>query len=147
MDQLLAMRVFTRVAERGSFSQAADELETCQRRRGEVTDVFVDNVPTWRLLAPVAYWRGRALEAQRLPATDAYRAFLAQKAGAEEPLAQDARRPAVVRGEHARVLDVAGGASLIPSAASARNHRPDAQGAAGEERGGTGQDGNHGAKL
>jgi LysR family transcriptional regulator for bpeEF and oprC len=27
MDQLLAMRVFTRVAERGSFSQAADELE------------------------------------------------------------------------------------------------------------------------
>jgi DNA-binding transcriptional LysR family regulator len=27
MDQLLAMRVFSRVAERGSFSQAADELE------------------------------------------------------------------------------------------------------------------------
>jgi len=27
MDQLLAMRVFTRVAERGSFAQAADELD------------------------------------------------------------------------------------------------------------------------
>jgi LysR family transcriptional regulator for bpeEF and oprC len=27
MDQLLAMRVFTRVADRGSFSQAADELD------------------------------------------------------------------------------------------------------------------------
>jgi LysR family transcriptional regulator for bpeEF and oprC len=27
MDQLLAMRVFTRVAERGSFSRAADEME------------------------------------------------------------------------------------------------------------------------
>ena len=27
MDQLLAMKVFIRVAERGSFGQAADELE------------------------------------------------------------------------------------------------------------------------
>jgi DNA-binding transcriptional LysR family regulator len=27
MDQLLAMKVFTRVAERGSFAQAADELD------------------------------------------------------------------------------------------------------------------------
>src|SRR5512138_1754530 len=27
MDQLLAMRVFTRVADRGSFARAADELE------------------------------------------------------------------------------------------------------------------------
>jgi len=27
MDQLVAMRVFTRVAERGSFAQAADELD------------------------------------------------------------------------------------------------------------------------
>ena len=27
MDQLLAMRVFTKVADRGSFARAADELE------------------------------------------------------------------------------------------------------------------------
>jgi tetratricopeptide (TPR) repeat protein len=77
----------------GAPAQALDELEACQRRRGEVTDVFVDNVPTWRLLGPVAYWRARALEAQKLPgAADAYRAFLAQRTGAEELLAQDARR-------------------------------------------------------
>jgi tetratricopeptide (TPR) repeat protein len=77
----------------GAPAQALDELEACQKRRGEVTDVFIDNVPTWRLLAPVAYWRGRALEAQKLPgAGDAYRAFLAQKSGSEELLVQDARR-------------------------------------------------------
>jgi tetratricopeptide (TPR) repeat protein/predicted Ser/Thr protein kinase len=77
----------------GAGAQAADELEACLRRRGEVTDVFIDNVPTWRLLGPVEYWRGRALEAQKLPAAaDAYRAFLAQKKGAEDPLMADARR-------------------------------------------------------
>lgn len=77
----------------GAPAQALDELEACQKRRGEVTDVFIDNVPTWRLLAPVAYWRGRALEAQRLPeAAEAYRAFLAQKTGDEELLVRDARR-------------------------------------------------------
>lgn len=78
----------------GAPAQALDELEACQKRRGEVTDAFIDNVPTWRLLAPVEYWRGRALEAQKLPAADAYRAFLAQKAGAEEALALDAQRRA-----------------------------------------------------
>jgi hypothetical protein len=41
----------------------------------------------------VAYWRARALEAQKLPgAADAYRAFLAQKATDEDPLVADARR-------------------------------------------------------
>jgi tetratricopeptide (TPR) repeat protein len=76
----------------GEPAQASAEADACQRRRGEVTDVFVDNVPTWRLLGPVAYWRGRALEAQQRPeAADAYRAFLAQKATAEDPLVADAR--------------------------------------------------------
>jgi tetratricopeptide (TPR) repeat protein/predicted Ser/Thr protein kinase len=77
----------------GAGPQAADELEACLRRRGEVTDVFIDNVPTYRLLGPVEYWRGRALEAQKLPtAAEAYRAFLAQKRTAEDPLVADARR-------------------------------------------------------
>jgi tetratricopeptide (TPR) repeat protein len=77
----------------GAGPQAADELEACLKRRGEVTDVFVDSVPTFRLLGPVEYWRGRALEVQKLPAAaDAYRAFLAQKKGAEDPLVADARK-------------------------------------------------------
>jgi tetratricopeptide (TPR) repeat protein/predicted Ser/Thr protein kinase len=82
----------------GAPAQAVDELETCLKRRGEATDVFVDNVPTWRLLGPVAYWRGRALEAQKLPAAaEAYRTFLAQKTTAEDVLVADARRRLGVR--------------------------------------------------
>lgn len=76
----------------GAAIQAVDELEACERRRGEVTDAFVDNVPTWRLLGPVAYWRGRALEAQRLPAEAAFKAFLSPKVGSEEPLVAEVRR-------------------------------------------------------
>jgi tetratricopeptide (TPR) repeat protein len=78
--------------------RAADELETCLRRRGEVTDVFVDNVPTWRLLGPVEYWRGRALEAQKSPAAaEADRAVQAQKASAEDPQVAEVRRRLAAR--------------------------------------------------
>jgi tetratricopeptide (TPR) repeat protein/predicted Ser/Thr protein kinase len=82
----------------GAPAQAVEELEACLKRRGEATDVFVDNVPTSRLLGPVEYWRGRALEAQKLPgAADAYRAFLALRSTAEDRLVPDARRRLAAR--------------------------------------------------
>jgi tetratricopeptide (TPR) repeat protein len=77
----------------GAPAQAQDELEASARRQGEVTDVFVDNVPTYRLLGPVLYWKARAQEAQKSPAAaESYRAFLATKKTNEDPLVVDARK-------------------------------------------------------
>jgi predicted Zn-dependent protease len=77
----------------GAPAQAQDEFEASLRRHGEVTDVFVDNVPTYRLLGPVLYWKARAQEAQKSPtAPETYRAFLATKKTDEDPLVVDARK-------------------------------------------------------
>ena len=80
--------------EAGAFAEADAELETCVKRRGEATAVFLDEVPTWRLWAPVLYWRGRAQEGLRSPAaSESYKAFLATKPDAGgDPLVADARR-------------------------------------------------------
>ena len=37
----------------GHFAQALSEFETCLRRRGEASAVFLDDVPTFRYLAPL----------------------------------------------------------------------------------------------
>jgi tetratricopeptide (TPR) repeat protein len=77
----------------GAPAQAQDEFEASLRRRGEVTDVFVDNAPTYRLLGPVLYWKARAQEAQKSPAAaETYRAFLATKTTDEDALVVDARK-------------------------------------------------------
>jgi len=79
--------------EAGQVAQASDELDTCERRRGEATDLFVESAPTWRFYPTVRYLQGRAREALQSPASaDAYRAFLALKRADEEPLVADARR-------------------------------------------------------
>jgi eukaryotic-like serine/threonine-protein kinase len=77
----------------GAPAQAQDELEASLRRHGEATDVFVDNVPTYRMLGPVLYWKARAQEAQGSPAAaETYRAFLATKKTDEDVLVADARK-------------------------------------------------------
>jgi hypothetical protein len=79
--------------EAGEFPAAQDELEKCQRRRGEATDVSLDVVPTYRLYPRVEYDLGRALDGLKSPAAaDRYRAFLAVKRSDEDPLVPDARR-------------------------------------------------------
>ena len=77
----------------GALEQARDELEACERRRGEATDLFVESVPTYRLYPAVLYHLARAREALRSPAAaETYRGFLALKRSDEEPMAADARR-------------------------------------------------------
>ncbi|HET7824803.1 MAG TPA: hypothetical protein VFK90_05700, partial [Anaeromyxobacter sp.] len=77
----------------GALEQARDELEICEKRRGEATDLFVESVPTYRLYGAVQYHLGRAREALRSPAAaDAYRAFLALKKSDEDPMVADARK-------------------------------------------------------
>ncbi len=80
--------------EAGAFTEADSELETCMKRRGEATAVFLDEVPSWRLFGPVLYWRGRAQEGLKSPAAaDTFKSFLALRPGAGgDPLVADARR-------------------------------------------------------
>ncbi len=80
--------------EAGAFTEADAELETCMKRRGEATAVFLDEVPSWRLYGPVLYWRGRAQEGLKSPAAaDSFKAFLAIRGNAGgDTLVADARR-------------------------------------------------------
>ncbi|MFN8091434.1 MAG: protein kinase [Vicinamibacteria bacterium] len=81
--------------EAGAFTEAHAELESCTKRRGEATDVFLDVFPSYRLYAPVPYWLGRALEGLQSPESAAsYQAFLdvRTKADPGDPLVADARR-------------------------------------------------------
>lgn len=78
------------------FAEASSEFEVCLKRRGEVTALFLDEVPTYRFLPPVYYYLGQVKEGLKSPvAVDSYRTFLAMKDKADaaaDPLVQDARR-------------------------------------------------------
>jgi eukaryotic-like serine/threonine-protein kinase len=79
----------------GRHGEAFAELQTCFTRRGEATALFLDEVPTYRYLAPLTYWLARAQEGlgQTGQAKVNYGAFLAQKKGpTRDPLVSDARR-------------------------------------------------------
>jgi tetratricopeptide (TPR) repeat protein len=78
------------------FDSAQAELDLAERRRGEAMAVFLDDVPSFRYLAPLPYWRGRAQEGinKASPAaTENYRKFLASSPeDSRDPLVIDARR-------------------------------------------------------
>ena len=44
----------------GSAVEAIDEFELLTQRRGEASSLFLDDLPTWRYLATLPYWQGRA---------------------------------------------------------------------------------------
>ena len=77
-----------------AYAQAGSELETCIKRRGEATALFLDEVPTYHLFPPVYYYLGRAQEGLKSPAAaESYKTFLGLKQNADrDPLAVDARR-------------------------------------------------------
>jgi tetratricopeptide (TPR) repeat protein len=78
--------------EAGAPSQALDEFEKCEARRGEATDVFLDIVPSYRLYPPTQYYVGRAKEQLKSPAAgDSFKAFLAFQKSDESPMVVDAR--------------------------------------------------------
>jgi serine/threonine protein kinase/tetratricopeptide (TPR) repeat protein len=94
LADLWIVRYFMGVAyvEAQAYAEALSELELCQKRRGEATAVFLDDVPSYRYMAPLSYWLGRAHEG--LGARDAaqrhLRAYLALRSPATDPLAKDA---------------------------------------------------------
>ncbi len=83
----------------GHFAEAVSELEACEKRRGEATALFFDDVPTVRYLATLPYWIGRAQEGLGMaaPAKTRYEAFLNLRKDATDPLAEDARRRVAAR--------------------------------------------------
>ncbi len=79
--------------EAGAFAEADAEFETCVKRRGEATAIFLDESPTCRLIPNADYYLGRAREGLKSPgAADAYKSFLAVKTGKGDAMVADARR-------------------------------------------------------
>jgi tetratricopeptide (TPR) repeat protein len=79
----------------GSHAEALAELDVAERRRGEATAVFLDDVPTVRYLTTLPYWLARAQEGLGQSATAAanYQRFLSRRGDAsKDPLAADARK-------------------------------------------------------
>jgi len=76
------------------FVEADSEFERCIRRRGEVMELFQDNVPTYALLPPVYYYQGRVLEGLKSPGYgDSYRNYLSIRGqSTEDPLVVEARK-------------------------------------------------------
>ena len=80
--------------EAGAFSEADSEFDRCLKRRGEVLELFDDNIPTYSYLPVVYYYQGRAREGLKSPgAADSYRTYLdiRGKAG-EDPLLPEIHR-------------------------------------------------------
>lgn len=78
--------------QNGSFTEADSEFEICLKRRGEASAVFLDDVPTFRLLPPVYYYLGRAQEGLKSPAaSESYRTFLKMQPDGTSDLVTDAR--------------------------------------------------------
>jgi tetratricopeptide (TPR) repeat protein len=75
-----------------AYPDALSELEQCERRRGEATAVFLDDVPTYRYVVPLSYWLGRAHDGlgAREAATRNFNAYLGLRSPATDPLAKDA---------------------------------------------------------
>ena len=81
--------------EAGRHAEAVAELEECQKRIGEASDVFLDDWPTFRYTVPLKYWLGRAQEGLGLTDSAAknYEAYLSSRGSvAGDALATDARK-------------------------------------------------------
>jgi len=80
--------------EAGAFTDANSELDTCLNRRGEATDIYIDEQQTFRYFPLTYYYLGRTLEGLKSPgAADAYRNFLAMKVPkAQDPMVDDATK-------------------------------------------------------
>ena len=79
--------------EAGAVAEADGEFDRCIKRRGEVLELFSDDMPTYSYLPPVYYFQGRARTGLKSPgAADSYRAYLdiRGKAG-EDPLLPEVR--------------------------------------------------------
>jgi tetratricopeptide (TPR) repeat protein len=85
----------------GAFTEASSAFDACERRKGEATSLFLDNVPTLRYFPLVYCYRARAQEGMKSAAAgESYKAFLVIKAKADpaDTLVADARKRAKALG-------------------------------------------------
>jgi len=77
----------------GFFAEALDEFIAAEDRHGEATSVFLDDLPTYRYLATLPYWLGRAQEQLGMTAVAAenYSVYLSRRPNGDS-LADDARQ-------------------------------------------------------
>ena len=76
----------------GHAAEALDEFLACMDRQGEATSLFLDDLPTYRYMATLPYWLGRAQEdlGMRHAAQQSYAAFVARRPD-DDPMSVDAR--------------------------------------------------------
>ena len=95
LADLWLLRYYLGIAylEAGYHAEALDEFTTCLERRGEATAVFLDDLPTWRYMAALPYWQGRAQAELGMmhAARQNFMTFVARRP-AGDPLAADARQ-------------------------------------------------------
>ena len=63
----------------GYHAEALDEFMICKDRHGEVTSLFLDDLPTYRHMVPLNYWLGVAQYGlgMRSAAAENFQTFLA----------------------------------------------------------------------
>lgn len=76
----------------GNYPAALDEFTSLNARRGEASAVFLDEMPTYRLLAELPYWTGRSHEAlnNEKAALTQYESYIALRPTGT-PLSEDAK--------------------------------------------------------
>jgi eukaryotic-like serine/threonine-protein kinase len=79
--------------EAGAFTEADSEFDTCIKRRGEILELFMDDMPTYSYLPPVYYYQGKAREGLKSAgAADSYRTYVSIRGNAgEDPLLPEVR--------------------------------------------------------
>ena len=77
----------------GAFAEADSQFDICIRRRGEVLELFMDDVPTYSYLPAVYYDQGRDREGLNSPGfADSYRTYLNIRGqSAEDPIVAEIR--------------------------------------------------------
>jgi tetratricopeptide (TPR) repeat protein len=77
-----------------AFPEASSQFETCLKRKGEATSIFLDDAPSYHFLPPVYYYLGRAQEGMNSGGgADSYKIFLALREKASgDPLISDAQK-------------------------------------------------------
>ena len=89
---LLRFTLGVAYAQAGAYAEALPELELCDRRRGETTALFLNDLPTYRFAIPLFYWLGRAQEGlgSHEAANGNYKSYLSFRPVASgDPLAKD----------------------------------------------------------
>jgi tetratricopeptide (TPR) repeat protein len=80
--------------EDGLIVEADSEFDRCMKRRGEVLEIFQDNVPTFAYFPPLYYYQGRVREGLKSPGfAEPYRTYISIRGkAAEDRFLADIRR-------------------------------------------------------